>query len=110
MDRSSTLFLKAVVMLIGVGVLALCVFVLPAGIKNTSEALFKVLFIGMYIPAVPFFIGIFQIFKLLNIIDVNKAFSEATVSILKTIKYSTLAIFCPLCRWVTFNIYCCSER
>lgn len=87
MKRGSTLFLKIVVVLFGLAVLALCIFVLPNGIITTHWRGYRPILLGMYIPAIPFFIGIYQTLKLLSYIDKNKAFSESSVKALGYIKY-----------------------
>lgn len=87
MKKGSTLFLRLVIALIGAAVLALCIFVLPAGIMSDKTGYYRPILIGMYVPAIPFFIGIYQAWKLLNLIDKNKAFSKASIHALKTIKY-----------------------
>jgi hypothetical protein len=46
----------------------------------------------MYIPAIPFFIALYEALKLLNYIDRNKAFSPLSVKVLKNIKYCGVAI------------------
>jgi len=82
----------------GVGVLALCVFALPAMWKGGSEefptasrAVFLIV-IGLYATAIPFFIGLWQTLKLLTYIDQNRAFSELSVEALKNIKHCAIAI------------------
>lgn len=98
MKRGSTLFLRLAVLLIGAPVLAICIFALPSlareAVVSTSE--FTYVLIGiviiMYGAAVPFFIALFQAFKLLGTIDKNFAFSERSVQSLKTIKYCALSI------------------
>lgn len=94
MKRGSTLFLKFVIILIGAAVLAFCVLVLPDGILSakTSWMGYKPILIGMYIPAIPFFIGLYQAFRLLNNIDKNKIFSKASIRSLQIIKYCGIAI------------------
>lgn len=88
----STLFLKVVIALFGLAVLALCIFVLPAGIRSDNTGMYRPILLGMYIPAIPFFIGIYQTLKLLHYIDMNKAFSEQTVRTLQTIVYCGISI------------------
>ncbi|MGI5826437.1 MAG: DUF2975 domain-containing protein [Patescibacteria group bacterium] len=92
MKRGSTLFLKAVISLIGLGVLALCVFVLPAGIFSDKTGYYRPILIGMYLPAIPFFFALYQGLKLLSLVDKNKAFSELSVKSLKIIKYCGITI------------------
>ena len=41
----------------------------------------------MYVAAIPFFVALYQAFKLLSYIDKNQAFSELSVKALKKIKY-----------------------
>ena len=89
MKKGSTFFLKGVIFFIGIAVLILCVFVLPRGIRAEMSGDFDYgfIFLGMYVTAIPFFIGLYQAFKLLNYIDKNEAFSESSITALKYIKY-----------------------
>ena len=48
--------------------------------------------IFIYIGSAPFFIGLYQTFKLLNLIEANKAFSQSAVNILKYIKFASLSL------------------
>lgn len=90
--NGSTLFLKIVVILMGLAVLALCIFVLPRGIMLNDAGGYRPILLGMYIPAIPFFIALSQALKLLSNIDKNKAFSKASIKALSYIKYCTVAI------------------
>jgi hypothetical protein len=92
MKRGSTLFLKLVICLFGVAVLALCVVVLPQAIMSGEAGEYLPILLGMYVPAVPFFIGLYQGLTLLHSIDQNKVFSSASVKALKYIKYCAFAI------------------
>jgi hypothetical protein len=96
MNRGSTLFLRAVIVLMALGVLALCIIVLPQGISSElapgADFDYGPIMIGMYLSAIPFFIALYQAFKLLNLIDKNNAFSELAVNALKNIKYCAIAI------------------
>lgn len=76
----------------GLAVLAFCVVALPAGIMSDKTGYFRPILIGMYLPAIPFFIALYQAFKLLTYIDMNKAFSDLSVKALKNIKYCGIAI------------------
>ena|SRR3989338_3915086 len=98
MKRVSTNFLRFIIFFIGMGVLALCIFALPAMWKGGSEefpmasrAIFLIM-IGLYATAVPFFIALWQALKLLRSIDQNTAFSEVSVKALKNIKYCAISI------------------
>ncbi len=92
MKRGSTLFLRGVVILIGLFILALCVFVLPVGIRTDRVGYYAPILWGLYVPAIPFFFALYQTMNLLGHIDRNEAFSEMSVSALKNIKYSAGAI------------------
>ncbi len=92
MNRGSTFILKAVIVLLGILVFALCVFVLPAGIRSDEVGAYRPILVGMYIPAIPFFIALYQGLKLLGYIDKNKVFSTVSVMALKYIKYCAFII------------------
>ena len=96
MKRGSTLILRGVVILIALIILALCIFALPrlisAELAREADFDYGPIFLGMYVPAIPFFYALYQTWKLLNYIDTNKAFSELSVKALKKVKYCALAI------------------
>ena len=89
---ASTVFLRVVVWLLALLVLALCVFALPAGLRSNHVGGYRLILLGMYIPAIPFFIAVHQILRLLDLIDRNRAFSAASIRALTTIKYAALTI------------------
>ncbi|UKS23851.1 DUF2975 domain-containing protein [Paenibacillus sp. HWE-109] len=96
--KRETFFLKAAVILIGIPVLALCIFLVPE-IANYTVELYPdhtymkyLVFIDLYATAIPFYFALYQAFKLLSYIDKNKAFSELSVQVLKNIKYCAIAI------------------
>ncbi|WP_017151797.1 DUF2975 domain-containing protein [Bacillus bingmayongensis] len=96
MKRVSTIFLKIAVILIGIPILALCVFGLPWLANNPvnpdyAHILYPILII-MYVSVIPFFVALYQVFLLLSYIDKNKAFSELSVRALKNIKYCAITI------------------
>jgi len=92
MNQVSTLFLKIVLVVIATAALAFCVIVLPIGINTDNVGYYRPILIGMYVPAIPFFIALYQAYKLLNYIDKNKAFSDLSVVALKNIKYCAISI------------------
>ncbi|MFE4587778.1 DUF2975 domain-containing protein [Bacillus subtilis] len=49
-------------------------------------------FIYLYVTAIPFYFALYQAFKLLSYIDKNKAFSGLSVRALKNIKYCAVTI------------------
>lgn len=96
MNKGSTILLKITVILIGIPVLALCIFGLiwlPNNPANPDYAymLYPIL-IGMYVSIIPFFIALYQAIKLLNNIDKNQAFSDLSVNALKNIKLCAMII------------------
>ena len=96
MKRGSTLFLKIAVFLMGVPVLALCIYGLfqlsnnPAN-PDYAYMLYPAIVI-MYISAIPYFVALSQSYRLLIYIDKNKAFSSIAVRSLKNIKYCAITI------------------
>ena len=48
--------------------------------------------IVMYVSVIPFFVALYQAFKLLSYIDKNQAFSDLSVKSLKKIKYCAITI------------------
>jgi hypothetical protein len=92
--KKETLFLKVVIFLIGIPILALCLFGLPFVVKEAADAywMIKPILIVMYVTAIPFFAALYQAWKLLSYIDKNIAFSEISVKALKIIKYCASSI------------------
>ena len=96
MKRSST-FLQVVIMLIGIGALALMLWEPHIEGRNAHATLFEMYFKDpflayAYIASIPFFVALYQAFKVLAYVRQNKTFSQATVKALRTIKYCAIAI------------------
>ena len=96
MKHGPTLFLKLAVLFIGLPVISLCVFGLIWLMSNPAnpdyDQLLYPIIAGMYLSAIPFFIALYQAFKLLSYIDKNQAFSGFSIKALKKIKVCALAI------------------
>jgi Protein of unknown function (DUF2975) len=98
MKNIPTLFLKIAVIFLGVPVLALCIFLVPemADLSATLLPEFAIIkyfvFIVFDASAIPFYVALYQAFKLLRYIDKNKAFSDLSVNALKNIKYCAITI------------------
>lgn len=98
MNRGTTLFLKTAVIVMGVPVLALCIFLVPEIASFAAELypdhsyLKYLIYMDLYASAIPFYWALFQAYKLLSYIDRNKAFSELSVRALKNIKHCAYAI------------------
>ncbi|WP_430787362.1 DUF2975 domain-containing protein [Virgibacillus flavescens] len=98
MKRGSTLFLKITVILMGIPILALCIFVVPAIAKFAGElypdmaAIKYIVVIGMYAASLFFYLALYQALRLLSFIDRNEAFSELSVGSLKVIRNCAIVI------------------
>lgn len=91
MKRSSTVFLQAVVVLIGVGALALMLWFPNIEGRNAHATLFEVYFKDpflayAYMASIPFFVALYQAFTLLGYIKRNEVFSQCSVKAMRTIK------------------------
>ena len=92
-----TIFLQAVIVLIGIGALALLLWEPHIEGRNAHATLYEIYFKDpflayAYLGSIPFFLALYQAFKVLGYIGQNKAFSHATVKALRTIKFCALAI------------------
>ena len=97
MKRSSTIFLQVVIVLIGIGALALMLWEPHIEGRNVHATLFEIYFKDpflayAYIASIPFFVALYQAFKVLGYAGQNKVFSQAVVKALRTIKYCAIAI------------------
>src|SRR5580765_7612540 len=96
MERGSILFLKAVIVLVGIGALALLLWEPQIEGVNKNATLFEIYFNPFiayaYIASIPFFVALYQAFKVLGYAGQHKVFSQEAVKALRTIKYCALAI------------------
>lgn len=97
MKRSSTIFLQTVIVLLGIGALALLLREPHIEGRNAHATLFEIYFKDpflayAYLASIPFFIALYQAFKVLGYAGQNKMFSRAAVKALRTIKYCAIAI------------------
>jgi hypothetical protein len=94
MKRSSTIFLQVVIVLIGIVALAIMIrFPLTEG-RAVNLDLFNIysdpFIVYGYLASIPFFVALYQMFKLLGYIGQNKVFSLSSVKTLRTIKYCAI--------------------
>jgi hypothetical protein len=93
--QGSTTFLKVIIFLIGIAVLALCIYWLPVIAIREPKAhpgdysLYPILGFA-YGCCIAFSVALYQVFKLLAYIEKNNAFSELSLKSLKVIKKSAL--------------------
>jgi hypothetical protein len=97
MKRGSILFLRAVILLVGAGVLALMLWEPQLEGRNVNADLATIYFRDpflayAYVGSLPFFYGLYQGFKLLGYVGQGQAFSPAAVKASRSIKYCALAV------------------
>src|SRR5438876_590699 len=97
MKRGSTIFLQIIIVLIGVGALALLLWNRNFEGGNAHATLFQIYFNDpflayAYIASISFFVALYQAFKVLGYVGQNKVFSQAAVKALQIIKYCAIAI------------------
>jgi hypothetical protein len=96
MKKGSTLFLRLVICLIAIGVLAGMIWFPQTEGRATNLDLISIykdpFIIYIYIGSIPFFVGLYQAFKLLNFIDANQAFSQGAVNTLRNMKFASLSL------------------
>ncbi len=97
MKRSSTAFLQSVIVLIGIGALALMLWEPHLEGRNAHATVFEVYFKDpflayAYIASIPFFVALYLGFKVLGYAGQNQVFSQAAVKALRTIKYCAIAM------------------
>jgi len=97
MKRGSILFLRAVLVLLGIGALAFLLWEPRLEGRNAHATLFQIYFEDpflayAYLGSVPFFVGLYHGFKVLGFVAGNREFSPSAVRSLRTIKYCALAV------------------
>ena len=97
MKAGATLFLKAVLVLIGIGALGLLLIEPHFEGRNAHATLFAIYFKDpflayAYVSSIPFFVGLYHAFKVLGYAGRNKEFSPSAVRSVRTIKYCAIAL------------------
>ncbi|MEH7159139.1 DUF2975 domain-containing protein [Neobacillus drentensis] len=96
--KPETLFLKLAIVLMGIPVLALCIFLVPEIGDLAAKLLPEFHYIKYLVSivydasAIPFYFALYHAFKLLRYIDKNIAFSQISVIALRTIKHCAIII------------------
>src|SRR5882724_10364008 len=90
MKRSSTAFLQTVIVLIGLGALALLLWEPHLEGRNAHATPFQIYFKDpflayAYVASIPFFAALYQAFKVLGYIGRNEVFSQRAVKSLRAI-------------------------
>lgn len=91
MRKSSTVFLQGVVVLIGIGALALLLWEPHLEGRNAHATLFQIYFNDpflayIYVASIAFFVALYQAFKLLGYVGRSDVFSQSSVKALRMIK------------------------
>lgn len=97
MKKGSTVFLQVVIVLIGVGALALLLWEPHLEGRNAHATLFQIYFNDpflayAYIASIAFFVALYQAFKLLGYVARSDVFSQRSVKALRTIKYCAMSL------------------
>ena len=97
MKQSSTLFLQIVIMLTGIVALAFMLWEPHLEGRNANATPFEVYFKDpflayVYVASIPFFVALYQAFRVLGYAGQDKVFSHEAVKALRTIKYCAIAI------------------
>ncbi len=97
MKRGLTIFLQIVIVLIGIGALALLLWEPQIEGRNAHATLFQIYFNDpflayAYTASIAFFVALYHAFKLFGYIGRNEVFSLRSVKALRAIKYCALSI------------------
>jgi len=97
MNRTPIAFLRIVILLIGIGAFAFLLWEPHIEGRNAHATPFEIYFKDpflayAYVASIPFFVALYQAFKVLGYAGQNKVFSQAAVNALRTIKYCAIAI------------------
>ena len=96
LKRGSTVFLKVVLLLIAIVVLAGMIRFPQTEGRATNLDLISIyadpLIIYGYLASIPFFVALYQAVKLLGYVDVNNIFSQPAVKAVRNIKYCAIII------------------
>jgi len=95
--RSSTIFLQVVIVLIGIGVLALMLWEPHLEGRNAHATVYEIYFKDpflayAYLASIAFFVALYQAFRLLGYIGRNDVFTLNSVRALRTIKYCAMIL------------------
>lgn len=97
MKKGSTVFLQVVVVLIGIGAIALMLWEPHLEGRNAHATTFQIYFEDpflayAYTASIAFFVALYQAFKLLGYAGRSEIFSQRSVRALRTIKFCAITI------------------
>ena len=100
MKRGSTIFLQVVILLLGLGVFTFLLWEPQLEGRNVNATQFEIYFKDpflayIYLAFIPFFVGLYQVFKMLGYARREEIFSQRSVQALRILKYCaiTTALF-----------------
>ena len=100
MKRGPTIFLQIVIVLFGIGLLAALLWEPQVEGRNVHATKFEIYFKDpflayIYVAFIPFFVGLYQVFKMLGYARREEIFSQRSVQALRILKYCaiTTALF-----------------
>ena len=97
MRKGSTIFLQLVIVLIGMGSLALLLWEPHIEGRNAHATVFQIYFNDpflayAYTASIAFFVALYQAFQLLGYVGRGEVFSQRAVKALRTIKYCAVSL------------------
>jgi hypothetical protein len=97
MKRGSTIFLQVVIVLFGVGVFTFLLWEPQLEGRNANATQFEIYFKDpalayIYLASVPFFVGLYQAFRILGYARRDEIFSPRSVLGFRIIKYCALTV------------------
>lgn len=97
MTKGSAIFLRVVIVLVGLVALAVLLWEPHLEGRNAHATVFQIYFNDpflayIYTASIAFFVALYQAFRLLGQVGRGQVFSEASVKALRTIKYCAMAL------------------
>ena len=97
MKKGSAVFLQVVIVLVGIGALALMLWEPHVEGRNAHATVFQIYFNDpflayAYIASIAFFVALYQAFRLLGYVGRSDVFSQRSVKALRTIKHCAMSL------------------
>lgn len=98
-NKKALAFFRALIVLAGIGALAFMLWEPHLEGRNAHATLFEIYFRDpflayAYIASIPFFVALYQAFKLLGYAGRDMDLAQAAAKPLRTIKYCAMALIC----------------
>lgn len=97
LKRSLIIFFQIVIVLIGIVTFAFILWEPQLEGRNANAMLFEIYFKDLflayaYVASIPFFVALYQAFKLFGYVGKNKIFSLNSIKALRSMKYCTIVL------------------